>query len=132
MMNDFYEKVQKVSEANDDLSETAKAVVFIRAAIEGSAREVGIESTVYLVSKLMTATLGIMAGDERDRRICLPVGQRNTGVRQSADSSGNTGHHPEGNSGGHQRQRFLAAAAENEGIPALQPHHPFSSAREGD
>lgn len=65
MMNDFYEKVQKVSEANDDLSETAKAVVFIRAAIEGSAREVGIESTVYLVSKLMTATLGIMAGDEQ-------------------------------------------------------------------
>ena len=65
MMNDFYEKVQKVSEANDDLSETAKAVVLMRAAIEGSAREVGIESTVYLVSKLMTATLGIMAGDEQ-------------------------------------------------------------------
>ena len=64
MMDEFYKEVQKVSEANNDLSETGKAVVLFRVAIENHAREVGLESSMYLMSKLMTTTLGIMAGEE--------------------------------------------------------------------
>ena len=64
MMDEFYKEVQKVSEANNDLSETGKAVVLFRVAIENHAREVGLESSMHLLSKLMTTTLGIMAEDE--------------------------------------------------------------------
>jgi|TARA_B100000315_G_scaffold135782_2_gene125064 hypothetical protein len=66
MLDNFYDEVQKISEATDDLSETAKAVVLFRVATESSAREVGWESAVYLMSRLMTVTLGVMAGDEEE------------------------------------------------------------------
>ena len=64
MMDEFYAEVNKVSEATGDLSEESKAVVLIRVALERSAGEVGLAPTMHLFSKLMTATLGIMAGDE--------------------------------------------------------------------
>ena len=64
MMDEFYKEVQKVSEANNDLSETGKAVVLFRVAIEESSREVGLAPTLHLLSKLMTTTLGILADDK--------------------------------------------------------------------
>lgn len=64
MLDNFYDEVNKVSESTGDLSATQKAVVLFRVAIEGSAGEVGLEQTMFLLSRLMTATLGIMAGDE--------------------------------------------------------------------
>tara|TARA_Y100000588_G_scaffold67915_1_gene68917 strand:- start:375 stop:623 length:249 start_codon:yes stop_codon:yes gene_type:complete len=72
LINNFYETVQKVSEEADDLSETAKAVVLFRVALENHAREVGLESSMYLMSKLMTTTLGIMAGEEESFEQILP------------------------------------------------------------
>ena len=72
MIGEFYKEVQKVSEANNDLSETGKAVVLFRVAIENHAREVGLESSMYLMSKLMTTTLGIMAGEEESFEQILP------------------------------------------------------------
>ena len=63
-MDNFYDKVNKVSEANSDLSETEKAIVFIRVAVERSAGEVGWGPTMHLLSKLMTTTLGILADEE--------------------------------------------------------------------
>ena len=63
-MNDFYEKLKSFTEASDDLSETEKAVVLFRVALENNASEVGLVSSMYLMSKLMTATLGIMADEE--------------------------------------------------------------------
>ena len=66
MLNNFYDEVQKISEATDDLSETAKAVVLFRIAFERSTCEVGLNPTMHLLSRLMTTTLGIMAGDEEE------------------------------------------------------------------
>jgi hypothetical protein len=64
MLDNFYAEVQKVSRATGGLSETDKAIVLVRVAIEESSREVGVSPTMHLLSKLMTATLGIMAEDE--------------------------------------------------------------------
>ena len=64
MMNKFYKEVQNVSEVTDDLSESSKAVVLMRVAIERTAQENGIEDSAYLISRLLTVTLGIMAGKE--------------------------------------------------------------------
>jgi hypothetical protein len=64
MLDNFYEKVRAVSRTTGELSETEKAIVLVRVAIEESSREVGVAPTMHLLSKLMTATLGIMAEDE--------------------------------------------------------------------
>ena len=72
MMNDFYEKLKKFTEASDDLSETEKAVVLFRVALENNASEVGLESSMYLMLKLMTATIGVMAGEEESFEQILP------------------------------------------------------------
>lgn len=64
MMDNFYAKVNKVSEATGDLSEAQKTVVLFRVALERSAGEVGLAPAIHLLSKLMTTTLGIMADDE--------------------------------------------------------------------
>ena len=61
MLDNFYEKVRAVSRTTGELSETEKAIVLVRVAIEESSREVGVAPTMHLLSKLMTATLGIMA-----------------------------------------------------------------------
>ena len=64
MLDNFYAQVQKVSRATGGLSETDKAIVLVRVAIEESSREVGVAPTMHLLSKLMTATLEVMAEDE--------------------------------------------------------------------
>ena len=64
MLDNFYAKVRAVSRTTSGLSETEKAIVLVRVAIEESSREVGVAPTMHLLSKLMTATLGIMAEDE--------------------------------------------------------------------
>ena len=64
MLDNFYEKVRAVSRTTGELSETERAIVLVRVAIEESSREVGVAPTMHLLSKLMTATLGIMAEDE--------------------------------------------------------------------
>ena len=69
MLNNFYAEVQKVSRATGELSETDKAIVLVRVAIEESSREVGLVPTLHLLSKLMTATLGIMAEEESPEQI---------------------------------------------------------------
>ena len=64
MLDNFYAKVRAVSRTTGELSETDKAIVLVRVAIEESSREVGIAPTMHLLSKLMTVTLGIMAEGE--------------------------------------------------------------------
>ena len=64
MLENFYAKVKEVSRTTGELSETDKAIVLVRVAIEERSREVGLAPTLHLLSKLMTTALGIMAEDE--------------------------------------------------------------------
>src|SRR5215472_7203815 len=48
---------------------------------------------------------------------------RNPGISKAADACGDARNDPKRNSSGGQRQRLLAAAAENAGIAALEPQH---------
>ena len=58
------------------------------------------------------------------------MGERNAGVGRDAAGGGDAGHDLEGNAGGGQRLDFLAAAAEDERVAALQPHHALALARQ--
>ena len=66
---------------------------------------------------------GIMPGRERHAARQPPVRQRDAGRRGAADPGADPRHDAERNTGGGERQRFLAAAAEHQRIAALQPHH---------
>tara|TARA_R100000655_G_C2987248_1_gene192582 strand:+ start:1191 stop:1460 length:270 start_codon:yes stop_codon:yes gene_type:complete len=63
-MNNFYDEVKVITKEKTNLNMTQKAVVLFRVALELGAEEIGFEKTMHLVSKLMTCTLGIMAGDK--------------------------------------------------------------------
>ena len=66
---------------------------------------------------------------ERDTARCVK------GIRAwaaHASAAVTPGHHLEGNAGVGQRLGFLAAAAENVGIAAFQPHHALPGARQPD
>ena len=64
VLDDFYKEVRELSDGNPNVNAEMKSVVLFRAAFEVGAAEMGVEKTMYIVSKLMTTTLGIMAGEE--------------------------------------------------------------------
>ena len=74
----------------------------------------------------------IMAGEKDHRVIGVAVGGGQTGISQAADAGGDAGHDAERNPGLDQVLAFFAAAAEHEGIAALEPQHPLALARQFD
>ncbi len=86
------------------------------------ARPVEVEAVVLL---------GV-AGDEADAVRQAAMGQRNAGVGAAAGRRGDAGDDLEGDAGGGQSLRLLAAAAEGERIAALQPDDPAAAARQAD
>ena len=70
------------------------------------------------------AVLGrvLVAGDDGEVGRDAAVGHRDARVGGGADGAGDPGDHLEGDAGGGQRLRLLAAAAEHERVTALQPH----------
>jgi hypothetical protein len=65
-MDRFYDGVHSFSEANGDISESEKVVVLFRVALERGAGEIGLIPTIHLLSKLLTTTIGVMAGEDED------------------------------------------------------------------
>ncbi len=65
-----------------------------------------------------------MAGDEGDAAGELPVRDRDARVRRRRHAGGHAGHDLELDARLAQHERLLAAAAEDQRIAALQPHHP--------
>jgi hypothetical protein len=61
-----------------------------------------------------------VAGEDRERRRQIAVGQRNSSVGGHRDCRGHAGHHLEGNTGSRQRFGFFSAPTEHERIAALQ------------
>lgn len=62
-LDDFYHQVSEATLRNTSLSSSSKSVVLFRVAIESGAAEIGLPKVLYLMSKLMTVTIGIIAGD---------------------------------------------------------------------
>ena len=60
----FYQEMWERTEEDNSLTPGSKVVVLFRVAIETGAKEMGIESVLYLISRLMTTTIGIMAGKD--------------------------------------------------------------------
>ena len=60
------------------------------------------------------------------------MGDRDAGGRRAADARADPGDDMKADAGRRERQSFLAATAENEGIAALQPHHAKAGARQFD
>jgi NurA-like 5'-3' nuclease len=63
-LDNFYKEIRELTDGNAKITAEMKSVVLFRAAFEVGAAEMGIEKTMYIVSKLMTTTLGIMAGEQ--------------------------------------------------------------------
>ena len=57
---------------------------------------------------------------------------RDAGIGEPADPRRDARHDTERNAGFDQRQGFLAAASEHEGVATLQPTDPFAGARHGN
>ena len=55
------------------------------------------------------------------------MGERDAGVGRRGDGGGHAGHDDERHAGGDQRLGLLAAAAEDERIAALEPHHDLAA-----
>ncbi len=60
------------------------------------------------------------------------MGRGDAGIGQAADRRGDAGHDAERDARAGQRQRLLAAAAEDEGIAALEAQHALPGARQAD
>lgn len=69
-----------------------------------------------------------MAGYERQSLIRVPVGDGDAGIGESSDSCGYSRRYADLDSCPNQSERFLAAAAENERVAALQPGDALSLA----
>ena len=61
-----------------------------------------------------------VAGDEGEAGVEVAVGDGDAGVRRGGDGGGDAGDDLEGDAGGRQVLAFLAAAAEDEGVAALE------------
>ena len=70
-----------------------------------------------------------MRGKEGDAQRLVAIGQRHLELRRRAEPCGNSGNHRIGDAGVAQRLDLLAAAAEDEGIAALQPHRALAGFR---
>ncbi len=73
-----------------------------------------------------------VAGDEGDGVIDVAVGDRDAGIAEAADAGGDARHQTEGDARIDQRQRLFAAAAEDEGVAALQAQHALAGPRQFD
>ncbi len=69
---------------------------------------------------------GIVAGQKDNRVIDVAVGGRDAGIGQPADAGGDARHDAERNAGLGELAGFLSAAAEDEGIAALEPQDAIS------
>jgi hypothetical protein len=65
-LDHFYQEVLTTIDKENHISAESKSVVLFRAAIETGASELGIKKVVFIMSKLMTSTLGVMDEDEED------------------------------------------------------------------
>ncbi len=65
-LDKFYEKLLTVIDEEQSLSAESKSVALFRAAIETGASEMGVEKVVYVMSKLMTTTMGIVSMEDED------------------------------------------------------------------
>ena len=74
----------------------------------------------------------LVAGDEGDRGGVVAVGDRDARVGGGRDAGGDAGHDLELDPGLAQRFALLAAAAEDERVAALQPHHALAGPRRLD
>jgi hypothetical protein len=93
------------------------------------AREAGERVPVERGARL----LGILvARDERHRGGGVAVGHRDARIRGGGDARRHARHHLERHAGRGEHLGLLAAAAEHERIPALQPHDALAGARELD
>ena len=64
-MEDFYKAAHALAEeAAEDMSGPAQTVVLFRVALERGAQEIGLMPALHLLSRLLTTTFGIMAGDD--------------------------------------------------------------------
>ena len=64
-----------------------------------------------------------MAGDERDERAVLAMGERNSRERRNRNRRGDARHHLELDARRGERFGLFAAAPEDERVAALEPHH---------
>ena len=73
-----------------------------------------------------------MAGDERDERAVLAMGQRHAGERRPRNRRGDAGHDLELDLRARERRGLFAAAPENKRIAAFEPHDdaPFARVRD--
>ena len=65
-LDKFYEKLLTVIDEEQSLSAESKSVALFRAAIETGASEMGVEKVVYVMSKLMTTTMGIVSMEDEE------------------------------------------------------------------
>src|SRR5208283_1790876 len=70
-----------------------------------------------------------MPGDERDERAVLAMGERHARERRPRNRRSDAGHHLERDLRARERLGFLAAAAEDKRIAALEPHDDAPLAR---
>jgi|TARA_R100000963_G_C4616373_1_gene85200 hypothetical protein len=63
-MDEFYRELTDRTTKKFSLTPASKTIILFRVAIETGAKELGLPRVVYLLSRLMTATIGIMSGDE--------------------------------------------------------------------
>ena len=71
------------------------------------------------------AVLLQVAGDELAGLCQVAVGQRDAGIGAAAGGGGNARHHLAIDPVGQQELQLLGAAAEDEGVATLEPHHPL-------
>ena len=65
-LDKFYEKLLTLIDEEQSLSAESKSVALFRAAIETGASEMGVEKVVYVMSKLMTTTMGIVTMEDEE------------------------------------------------------------------
>ena len=70
-----------------------------------------------------------VAGDDVQRRAEIPVRHRNPRVGRHGQRRGHAGNHLKVNSLLRQKLQLLAAPPEQEGVAALEPHHPLARLR---
>ena len=63
-LDDFYEVLEEVTSKEKSLSPSAKTIALFRVAVEFGGAHMGFSRLTYLMSRLLTVTLGITAGDE--------------------------------------------------------------------
>ena len=70
-----------------------------------------------------------VAGDDDELVGEAAVGHRDAGQRRDGDRAGDAGDHLDRDARGHARLELLHAAAEDERVAALEPHHPPAGQR---